>query len=1485
MYWLRVLPSFFKDVIMISFVPFLTAKRSLNCTAAGVRMLLLLIGIASCLQNVRAQTTVQIGSGSLAPTTSLIFPINRVSATTTADYSRGNVLYTADELAGVGIQPGATITKLSWYKVNDGATVATASPIVFELWMRNSTTAPPLSTATTWTSITSTHTQVYNNTAQVIPATIGWIEFTLNTPFVYKGGNLEIASHWDISAVAVTSPTTAQFQWQYEAGKDPYAIGNNGSASAPTTLSSTSSIFKQRPNILITYTSTACTAPPVAGTAVASVTSTCPGVPFDLSLNGASMGDGQIYQWQQSSNNVNWTNIFGATNAISSVSQSTDQYYRAVVTCGGQSRMTTNTLLVTTTGPLSGTVTIDPVPPTAGTNFKTFTELAARLNCAGISGPVIVNVAAGSHTGRFAIANVQGVNATNTITINGNNATLVYSPTVAADRAAFSIDRVPYVTVDHLIINVSAGTVGWGAHAFNGSDNFTFTNNTIINDVSVSTTLMNFVGVGITSSLTSITSSAGDGANANNVVISNNTITGGGISIIVIGSNDASGTGNVISNNVLTNMYQYGIYLEDQDGAQVLNNNISRPTRDVTVFLNGIELGGTASTATPPSSSKNNLIKNNRIHDSNPLPNTSAASITGITISSADAPAGSENVVVNNLIYNFHPSTGTVTGISNSGADGMHAFHNTIVFNATNSASGDVRAINQSTLATNVNIQNNILYVTRSGTGTKRLLNYSTNTSSIISNYNVLYMNAPAGTNYIGTFGTNNQATLAGWQGLSFDVNSITDNPVFANTPGNNFTPTNNPVDGLAMGTSPVGNTPVANDINGNTRDVVHPDPGAIEWSAVANDAALTAFVPPAQIPYCANTLPVAFTLTNSGTDVLNSATINWTVNGVAQPVVTPSGLGLSPGTSANITLGTIPVTLNTFYNFAATVSAPNGVLDGNSSNNSFTYLKWRSALSGNYTVNKTAASSPLNFQSLKNATDTLKLYGMCGSIVIDVATGTGPHVGKVTIDSIAGTGEGSSIVINGNGNAVQYNATSTTNRSDFSTILLRSVKYVTIRGLVIEGLNASGACGINIINGASNIIIDSCTINIPLAATSGSSASGISTAGNSNYLMGTLPVSSNLTISNTTINGGGIFMVGDFAVSSRHSNISLLNNKIYNAPTDFITLLGLQDVVLRGNDIASLNRSPNGTIYCINVWPGVHGFVIDKNKIHDIPGTSGIYAGIYLGGGTYGTSGTVSNNLMYNWTNTGYQRGIYNGSADAINIYHNTIVLNDTTYTGTQTTHAYHWALSSAANATQQVKNNIFYINRGGTGTKTLIEVSSAANAGRMESNYNVFWFGDSAKGTLRYGQMGGSFTTFAGWQGTGQDINSVNEPPFFTDPLNGNFKPTNPLINGATMNTSVVGGIDRDILGVARTSNPDPGAYEFWTTVYTFTGNGNWNNAANWLNNAMPPSPLPAESEVVVNPSGIAVLNVPFTVNPNARISVKAGKQLMVQGNLTIQ
>ncbi|MFY7991527.1 MAG: hypothetical protein ACOVO3_12390, partial [Fluviicola sp.] len=283
---------------------------------------------------VKAQTTI-IGAGAATGTASNIGPIYRSSATSAFDFSQQFYLYTQAELAAAGINPGDFINSVAFFKDNTFGTTAGNNVSIWRIYMKNSAVAP----STTWSSgnfatQSAGATLVYDNPAQVIPTTTGFITLTFISPFVYTGGNLEIGSYWDCSLFTTSGPTTGAFSWK----RDP--LTNQVFGTSGTSAALTMTLQTGRPQIQIGYTpGTPCVAPPTPGSVVSSVSNICPGVNFNLSLSGNSFGAGQTYQWQSSPTGAvgTFTNIGGATNSAYSASQTVDTYYRCYLTCSGLS--------------------------------------------------------------------------------------------------------------------------------------------------------------------------------------------------------------------------------------------------------------------------------------------------------------------------------------------------------------------------------------------------------------------------------------------------------------------------------------------------------------------------------------------------------------------------------------------------------------------------------------------------------------------------------------------------------------------------------------------------------------------------------------------------------------------------------------------------------------------------------------------------------------------------------------------------------------------------------------------------------------------------------------------------------------------------------------------------------------------------------------------------------------------------------------------
>lgn len=72
----------------------------------------------------------------------------------------------------------------------------------------------------------------------------------------------------------------------------------------------------------------------------------------------------------------------------------------------------------------------------------------------------------------------------------------------------------------------------------------------------------------------------------------------------------------------------------------------------------------------------------------------------------------------------------------------------------------------------------------------------------------------------------------------------------------------------------------------------------------------------------------------------------------------------------------------------------------------------------------------------------------------------------------------------------------------------------------------------------------------------------------------------------------------------------------------------------------------------------------------------------------------------------------------------------------------------------------------------------------------------------------------------------------------------------------------------------------------TYTFTGTGNWDDAANWSNNIIPPANISGNAVIIINPQedGECVLNVEQHISSSANLSVAEGKKFRILGNLII-
>lgn len=303
----------------------------------AAKLFLLCTAFWASLQSARAQT-IEINTGTPAANLYAVGPIY-ISTTMFYTYSRFAYLYTQAELAAAGITSGTTISAVGWMKSNGSSS---AGPSNFKIYMKNSAATAYAASSETWTNLSSGATLVYQNAGQSFPATASpnYIPFTLNTPFVYTGGAIEILTEWNASATP-TPLATGSFEWVNTTVTD--RIYGAANTTAPASLSSTSnniSIDNRRPVIQFTLGGGGgCTNPVTPGTSTVSVSApVCPNTSVNLNLSGNSAGSGMTYEWERSATNTagSYTSMGASqTTPATSAQPATTTWYRCKVVCSG----------------------------------------------------------------------------------------------------------------------------------------------------------------------------------------------------------------------------------------------------------------------------------------------------------------------------------------------------------------------------------------------------------------------------------------------------------------------------------------------------------------------------------------------------------------------------------------------------------------------------------------------------------------------------------------------------------------------------------------------------------------------------------------------------------------------------------------------------------------------------------------------------------------------------------------------------------------------------------------------------------------------------------------------------------------------------------------------------------------------------------------------------------------------------------------------
>jgi hypothetical protein len=757
-----------------------------------------------------------------------------------------------------------------------------------------------------------------------------------------------------------------------------------------------------------------------------------------------------------------------------------------------------------------------------------------------------------------------------------------------------------------------------------------------------------------------------------------------------------------IKDNIFSDQINHGISIGSINGTTIIDNNMIKKAG----LINGCGI-------ISYNASKLNITRNK----------ITLASGTGIYIT------GGLLSLNNNFIY--IKSGTSLNGLQlESSLAGSNIAFNTVRIKSGNSTNIFVNG-------SNCSVKNNIfenkgtgLIYNVSGVGAVTVLNNRcSNVSSIFGSKN--------GTAY---------TTLNTWQaGTGYDTNSQNSPTYFIND-------STYKVQGdYSLNNSAVSISGITTDIESNLRNVSTPDIGAYEFNIENDDAGIIRYVNPTDSVLCNGSNSINLVLRNFGANNLNSVEFNWKLNGVTQPLYNWSG-NLVSGDSATVNIGSVNILggqKNTFIFYTAN---PNGVADVSKFNDTLKTNSFKTRLSGIYTVGGT---SP-NYTTLKQATDSLQRFGICGPVTFNIRNGI--HKGSFQLVDFQGTSATNRITFQS-----ESLDSSLVIISDSAAFISINANYVTFNKLTFKqkGILNYGSLGFNMATGG---IVSNCVFSNQVMG------GGLGVYFQRNYRPMTTTIKNNL-FKKGTGSGYSSSSLGTF------TNVAIYSNNTFELNANFGTDL-VDSLVLEGNIfnriIFSIENS-NKTV------------AINNNKFIRCLDIS-----------------------IENCSTSTFSKDFYNNIIDSvdnftfknvpkINIYNNTF----STYNkyGTQAKITFDGTM-----AAQQIRNNIFH-NTGGGACISIYNAPSFSgnNVPNLFDNNAIYTQRDTL--VIIYSPI--RYVVKSAWKSTYlQDQNSVFYKPTFAGLHDFHIVNDHFMDNLGTSTLSSSSDLD----GVLRNvSTPDIGAYEF--------------------------------------------------------------------------
>jgi len=1044
-----------------------------------------------------------------------------------------------------------------------------------------------------------------------------------------------------------------------------------------------------------------------------------------------------------------------------------------------------NDTLATTLCPaLNGTYTIN--PSGSGTsNFTSFTAAVSVLNCGGISGPVMFNISPGTYTGQFAIQQVSGASATNTITFRSANGvvsavTLTYSSTGTADNYIVKLDGADYTKWSNITF-VPQG--------LNYGNAFYITNTADYNVIDSCV----FTGLSTSSATSNLALLFSNGTKDNYNTISNNLFSNASMGIYWSSNSSTYAAGNQILKNIFNNQYYSAIYTTYHDYLIIKQNTINASTGYTNYY-------GIFEQFTYNTSGASQIIKNKII--------ATIGGGYGIYSYYPNFGSNSSNrfLIANNMVQVNTTSTSTSYGIANQYSYYIDVMHNTV--NVSAKPTGTSYAYyNYWFFSSTCFIQNNVFVNSTVGGGANSFAVYEQVFNAGTWNNNDYYS---TGT-YLGQWGGVSQATLAAWRTASSsqDLNSFNQLPVFASGSDLHFTnlPCLNNAGANVL-------AKVADDFDGNTRTST-PDIGAAEFTPFSLDATLAALRAPSGSLTVSSPYNVVVTARNNGSTIITSLIVGYRVNNGTPVTQTLSSLTLNPCDSIQVTFSSTSgpgstdqryYALGGLVGIKAYTASPNAGTDQNMLNDTSSYT-FCTPFSGTFTINASQPASSTNFPSFTAAVNALTgCGGITGPVVFNVAAGT--YNEQIDIPAITGSSSTNTITFDGgSGNAatrILINNSAASN--SLHTLRLNNTQYVYVNNITIRGGSGSYGWPLHVYGNTSNVKVKNCIIDFTASGLSATSDNFVGIVVN-NYSASASPTSgswsgSNIEIDSNRILGGNttIYIYGNGA----DTGVYFRKNTGDSAYTYGIYAYNLKQMKFNNN---SLEMRYTGSTSSYGMY--LNNCNTAAGYFHEVSGNKIIncgYVGVFLSGcmGQPSPRSQMFNNMIGGGFRNSNPSGIYfNSSSYNWDVFQNSVNM-DNQASGTNSAGLYVGQCCTTGSTLLDVRNNIFAVTASGSSSYPIYCSNGGTYAVKSTTalNYNMYYKAGITN-TQPFIYMAGN-QTIANFIGNGgYNVNSISRNPNFVSAINLHVS------DGCTKGDSL--GVTTDIDGNARASYAVIGANEF--------------------------------------------------------------------------